>query len=702
MACSKSLTGQADGQCEPLTLGTLDGACTSQTPDSCGRTGTCDGRGQCEVYPTTTACGATEKCIGTTYTPGGSCDGKGLCKLGVPSDCGPYTCAGGACRKNCVLDTDCAPNSFCTTGKCIEAVCSVDGWCWHNPRPHGSVTKGLWSSSGTSAWAVAENGIIMRWDGSSWHGGNALTPNDLNDISGAADGTAWAVGEKGTTLHWDGTSWRTVGSGTNESLVGVSVPSASEAWAIGPRAALHWDGRSWSPTSIAGGVSIWASANGDVWVADGSSSLQHLSKGKWSGIHPTPAPPEYQVFSVLGSGSDEVWAAARNDKGLCGLYSWNSKVWSTLKDQFYCLSHPLSSPGPREVWVDTNRWKDGQFEELGASFKTVNRLWARTSTDVWLSNVDGLWHSDGLSWRNTILGSRDDFRTVSANVDGVVVGGSISFSWVASMLSWHGGEWTREKTPATSGAIVRVWPGTRGRLPGSPLIFSEWAAEAFGILTKDKDYWKVVVDALPDAMDTQPDMEFAAIDGVPTKNTRYGYEFFELWGVGKAGHVWDLAGDAPAKRESGVTEDLYDVAAIGEDDVWAVGKAGRIIHWKDGKWSSLHSNASEGLTAVCGIQTNDVWAVGYDTHGGLALHWNGSAWAPAIDGLENGSLQDAWCASEGEIWAISDRGDVYRGDGKRWTRQRAVSWSTGLRALSGSGASVWVVGDSGAVLRRNR
>src|SRR5262245_5947178 len=47
-------------------------------------------------------------------------------------------------------------------------VCSTDGWCWSNPRPHGRSLNGIWTFAPNDAWAVGALGSILHWDGTAW------------------------------------------------------------------------------------------------------------------------------------------------------------------------------------------------------------------------------------------------------------------------------------------------------------------------------------------------------------------------------------------------------------------------------------------------------------------------------------------------------------------------------------------------------
>ncbi len=105
------------------------------------------------------------------------------------------------------------------------------------PRAHHLNLLGVAFNGPSSAFAVGQFGVILRWDGTSWSEDPqslSLTPSQLNAVAFAADGEGWAVGANGTILHYDGQRWSIedpppTASGENISSVAVA---GSEAFAV--------------------------------------------------------------------------------------------------------------------------------------------------------------------------------------------------------------------------------------------------------------------------------------------------------------------------------------------------------------------------------------------------------------------------------------------------------------------------------------
>lgn len=162
-------SGRESGRCGPVRAGMdPDSECERETPDTCGRTGSCAGiSAACALWPSGTSCGATECqcnavrgsiCSGTgqcyretsflpcgggtgdylCLDPGGrpaSCTAPqpGGCALPCTSDQGcnnDYRCVEGVCvarlglGARCVANDDCA-NHFCADGYCCSDPCRL-------------------------------------------------------------------------------------------------------------------------------------------------------------------------------------------------------------------------------------------------------------------------------------------------------------------------------------------------------------------------------------------------------------------------------------------------------------------------------------------------------------------------------------------------------------------------------------------------
>lgn len=129
---------------------------------------------------------------------------------------------------------------------------------------------GVYVVSSSEAWAVGASGDILKWNGSTWSLFDTSVSQQLNAVAMLdtnGDGAAnfgVAVGNSGRILTYNGSSWSSTTSSSNN-LFAVGVIDASDAWAAGASGLLtHWDGSVWTTSSVAqavNGLSFVAAKN---------------------------------------------------------------------------------------------------------------------------------------------------------------------------------------------------------------------------------------------------------------------------------------------------------------------------------------------------------------------------------------------------------------------------------------------------------
>lgn len=142
------------------------------------------------------------------------------------------------------------------------------------PRAHHIELYGVAFAGSSSAFAVGQEGTILRWDGSSWSEDPqsvSLTTATLNAVAFGADGQGWAVGSNGTILHYDGTAWSTEqidAADANRNITSVAV------------------------------------AGQDVFAIVGGNLITRSPDGTWQQVNPallpSPAPPLGSLKLVSG------------------------------------------------------------------------------------------------------------------------------------------------------------------------------------------------------------------------------------------------------------------------------------------------------------------------------------------------------------------------------------------------------------------
>ena len=126
-------------------------------------------------------------------------------------------------------------------------------------------------------------------------------------------GDVWVVGDAGLVLHYDGTSWHRMVSGTQANLRSVWGTSANDVWAVGSGGvAIRWNGSAFLPDTgpnLNSGVQdfccIWGSSANDIWAAGTHTNpeqyvLSRFDGGKWTRDAPTQKTPPLVPLALAG------------------------------------------------------------------------------------------------------------------------------------------------------------------------------------------------------------------------------------------------------------------------------------------------------------------------------------------------------------------------------------------------------------------
>ncbi len=195
---------------------------------------------------------------------------------------------------------------------------SPDGGLAWAPQTGSPSIRGIWGSSASDVWMVADNSVYIPHErGLTLHG----TPTDggapesdagypidpltwtrvdsqanviLEGVWGSSAADVWAVGRLGTIRHITPADdrWQRIESPTSEDLHWVWGSGPSDVWAVGNGGTiLHYDGRSFTRStaqlplgpkpSLRG---IWGSGPNDVWIV-GEGIVLH-----YTGPKAKPAP----------------------------------------------------------------------------------------------------------------------------------------------------------------------------------------------------------------------------------------------------------------------------------------------------------------------------------------------------------------------------------------------------------------------------
>jgi hypothetical protein len=191
-ACTRALTGQADGSCAPVSAG-LDphNTCTDETAtNQCSHDGTCDGNGACRKVGTGHEC-LPASCTSNSYTPASHCNGNGACTAAPPQDCGPFKCSvTDGCKRTCTSQDDCSSTSYCNVGTglcltkteignaCTQSIACLSGSCVDGVCCENTCTGTCKACSTTKTGA--SNGLCRPMKGYCYIGNSCYRNGDDN------------------------------------------------------------------------------------------------------------------------------------------------------------------------------------------------------------------------------------------------------------------------------------------------------------------------------------------------------------------------------------------------------------------------------------------------------------------------------------------------------------------------------------------
>ncbi|MDF1795214.1 MAG: hypothetical protein P1U63_01625 [Coxiellaceae bacterium] len=208
--------------------------------------------------------------------------GGSWCKLEPSSSCGGKTIPADEKNKNDIAE--------------LRAVSVID-------------TSG--DGFGNIGFAVGDDGVILKYDGTDWTKVTSPTSNDLLGVQVISANEAWAVGYKGTILHWVRGTWSTLsgtGTGNNDILEAVTAVDtnsdsyADAGWVVGrngtgarayrftqsvsngnePVVTTSWTTHQPSGLANQAMYCVAMLRQGDVWAGSRNGNIMHWNGTDWA------------------------------------------------------------------------------------------------------------------------------------------------------------------------------------------------------------------------------------------------------------------------------------------------------------------------------------------------------------------------------------------------------------------------------------
>ena len=150
----------------------------------------------------------------------------------------------------------------------------------------------------------------------------------------------------------------------------------------------------------------------------------------------------------------------------------------------------------------------------------------------------------------------------------------------------------------------------------------------------------------------------------------------DVWivgGVPAQGEAWHYDGSSWSEVDvpAGVGL-LVWVHGFATDNVWAVGVDGAAAHWDGTAWSAIDLGVTEDLWGIYGLAEDDMWIVGGDPNSGdpIILRFDGTTATPVPLAAEENprnakTLFKVWGIG-GELFITGQTGTLLQWDGSQW------------------------------------
>jgi hypothetical protein len=445
-------------------------------------------------------------------------------------------------------------------------------------------------------------------------------------------------------------------------------------------ALIHWDGNRWSngpwwtstwpissPVPTYNLKSVWGTGSDDVWVVGELGAVARFDGHGWSAV---ACPSSATLMSIWGRDRDDLWAVGTRGT----ILHWNGSTWSTVAPLTQEDLLVVRGSSPTDVWaVGRNsqvlHWDGAAWSVERTVSSTVKRdiaaLWSRNTDDAWLMGSEGLMVRK-VSGGWDFLGNEAPGLAATDFLG--MWGLSLTDVWAVgtngSIAHFGGNSWTLQTAP-THATLRSVWAGS----PSDVWAVGDQAA----VLRFDGRRWRNVGQATSNPL-------FAIWGSSPDDVWAAGQDFVHF-----DGSTWTRV-DTP------IASDVLALWGSGGNDIWAGGIGGAILHFDGGAWLSMPSPTSGDIKGIWGSSRSDVWAV--DATGTIS-HFDGRQWSRS-SAASHGSLTSIWGRAKDDVLAVGDDVRIHW-DGMAWSPVAAQSevhghWQV---AFGAPGGDIWIGGGQG-------
>jgi photosystem II stability/assembly factor-like uncharacterized protein len=298
----------------------------------------------------------------------------------------------------------------------------------------------------TNGLAVADEGVVLHWDGDEWICLNNYDRIDYKDISMVSSTFGWAIGYSSSLSQdvfnrWNGSTWTQVLPPSSVyRLNDIEFLSESDGWAIGKSFSgsviLHWDGNAWDffPNPMPGKflVSLSFLTPDDGWIiaqdelnnepyGNEGWVILHWDGSNWALKAEVEVPDNYIFASEIKMfSSQDGWIVGAQAKPhefcLIGpdgpaaypaALHWDGQQWQSkflIEDRYYCgrVFTAIDGSDPTQIWFSSPlyRWNGSDWHDYSKNVY-VRSLSVNAINDIWGAGAGGiLAYWDGYTWKS--------------------------------------------------------------------------------------------------------------------------------------------------------------------------------------------------------------------------------------------------------------------------------------------------------------
>ncbi|CAN2039732.1 hypothetical protein GMMP15_130003 [Candidatus Magnetomoraceae bacterium gMMP-15] len=529
---------------------------------------------------------------------------------------------------------------------------------------------------GGIAFAVGDNGKILKYDGSTW--AEMTVPSGMSDCLQAVWGRSlddiFAVGNNGTILHYDGNEWQQMSSNTNEHLTGLwgdEASSATDIFAVGRGGTiLHYNGSTW--TEMTSNVTnhlldIWGFSENNIFAVGTFGTILHYNGTTWTAMEGNI---NQHISSVWGNSSTDVFAVGSNGK----ILHYNGSTWTEMISNTIDYLRGVYGNHGKDVFA---------VGEIGTILHYDGESWTKiesdTSNDLWsvcesnerelfaVGEVGTILHYDFGSWAEMQNSADSHLNSLwgSSKSNVFAVGDD------SNILKYNGTNWTK-LTISTTTDLKGVWGSSANNI---------FAVGSEGkIIQYDGSTWTEMSSNTSEYL-----------KGV------YGTSENNVIAVGYNGTILHYNGNGNWTTMASSTLNNLNAIWGSFGTFFAVGNNGTILCYKSGAWTAMTSNTSVNLNSVWGDSEKDIFAVG---DGGVILHYNGETWTQMANVPTSNKLKGLWGIYENDVYAVGEAGTILHYDGSTWTTM-IIRSTNAFNGIWGHDGIMFTVGDEANVFYRD-